>query len=43
MVVAGVVLHKLVAPEDLKLDISAPERLRGLEDEDVEVSVVSFQ
>jgi hypothetical protein len=39
MVVAGVVLHKLVAPEDLRLDISAPERLRGLEDEDVEVSV----
>jgi hypothetical protein len=37
MVVAGVVLHKLVAPEDLRLAISAPERLRGLEDEEVEV------
>src|SRR5439155_19420972 len=39
MVVPGVVLHKLVAPQDLQLAISAPERLRVLEDEDVEVPV----
>ena len=39
MVVAGVVLHKLVAPEEIRLTIDAPERLHAVEDEDLEVSV----
>jgi hypothetical protein len=39
MVVPGVVLHKLAAPEEIRLAISTPERLRILEDETAEVLV----
>jgi hypothetical protein len=39
MVVPGVVLHKLVAPEEIRLAISSPERLRGREDEEIEIPV----
>ena len=39
MVVPGVVLRKLEAPEAIRLVITAPERLRIQEDDDVEVPV----
>jgi hypothetical protein len=39
MVVPGVVLRKLEAPEAIRLVITAPERLRVQEDDDVEVPV----
>jgi hypothetical protein len=39
MVVPGVVLHKLEAPEEIRLVITAPEKLRVQEDEDLEVPV----
>jgi hypothetical protein len=40
MVVPGVVLHKLEAPEEIRLTISTPERLRVQEDEEFEVPVM---
>jgi len=39
MVVPGVVLRKLEAPEAIRLVITAPERLRVQEDDDVEVPI----
>lgn len=39
MVVPGVVLHKLEAPEEIRLVISTPERLRVQEDEEFAVPV----
>jgi hypothetical protein len=39
MVVAGVVLQKLVAPEEIRLTIDAPERLHAVEDAGLEVQV----
>ena len=39
LVVPGVVLRKLEAPEEIRLVITAPERLRVQEDEDLEVPI----
>jgi hypothetical protein len=39
MIVPGVVLHKLQAPEEICVVITTPERLRAQEDEEMVVSV----
>lgn len=39
MVVPGILLHKLKAPEGIRLEISAPDRLRAQEHDEVEVPV----
>jgi hypothetical protein len=39
MVVPSILLHKLEAPEGIRLEISTPDRLRAQEDDEVEVPV----
>src|SRR6266511_625031 len=39
MVVPGILLHKLEAPEEIRIEISTPDRLRAQEDDEVEVPV----
>jgi hypothetical protein len=39
MVVPGILLHKLEAPEEIRLEISTPDRLRAQEDDEIEVPV----